>query len=341
MSIHFRFRFAFCLVAASAWNVPALAIDDSAKGAARELSSQGKEDFDAGRFEGAAQKFQRAFDVAKVPTLALWSARSRSKLGQLVAASELYRQALQLTPNEVWVGNTQQEAQAEAQAELDALTPRIPKLRITVVGGQPSEVALSVDGVSVPSALVGADRPSDPGKRRVVGKRGGETADVVVELKERETKEVILKFSGAPIAPSVPSPAPGPAAASPSPILAPSPAAATISDRSTGSTQRTLGWIGLGVGAAGIIEGAVTGIFVVQRYSKLKDGCPGGVCNPTLVDGYRLDMYNALRTASMVGFVVGGVGLAAGATLLLTSPSPQTNVGLFVGPSSAGIHGAF
>ncbi len=343
MAIHQSFRFGFCpLIALLVWNAPALAVDDSAKGAARELSSQGKEDFDAGRFDAATQKFQKAFDVVKVPTLALWSARCESRLGHLVAASELYRQALQLTPNEVWVGSTQQEAQAEAQSELDALVPRIPKLRIVVIGAQPNEVALTVDNVSVPSALVGVDRPTDPGRRRVIGKRGAETAYVVLELKESEVKEVVLKFSGTPPASDTAPPSLlAPAATSQRAMLAPAPTTATVNDGGTGSTQRLLGWIGLGVGAAGVIEGAVTGVFVIQRYSKLKEGCPNGTCDPALVDGYRMDMYNALRAASMVGFVVGGVGLAAGATLLLTSPKPSTKVGLFVGPSSAGIHGAF
>jgi hypothetical protein len=51
-------------------------------------------------------------------------------------------------------------------------------------------------------------------------------------------------------------------------------------------------------------------------------------------------MYNALRTASMVGFIVGGIGIAAGTTLVLTSPS-QNQVGLYVTPNSAGLHGVF
>jgi hypothetical protein len=344
MSNYRCFRFGLCLVAAlTAYDTFAFAVDDSVKGAARDLSNQGKDDFDAGRFDAAAQKFQKAFEAVKVPTLALWSARAEARLGRLVAASEHYRQASQLAPNELWVGDSQQEAQAEAAQELEALLPRIPKLRITIVGGQPNEVTMTVDNVPLPSALAGVDRPTDPGQRRVIGKRGPETADVVVELRERDVKEVVLKFSGAPLVVPVPAATATPAAANQPVALAMAPAAAPPSDGGSqvGSTQRTLGWIGLGVGAAGIIEGAVTGIFVIQRYSKLKDGCPNGVCDPTQIDSYRMDIYNTLRTASMVGFIVGGVGLAAGTTLLLTSPTPSTKVGLFVGPGTASVHGVF
>jgi hypothetical protein len=356
MTILRSFRCGFAvLVALGTWPCVATATDDSVKAAVRELSSQGKDDFDAGRFDGAAQKFQKAFEAAKVPTLALWSARSLARLGRLVAASEYYRQATQLSPNDLWQGNAQQEAQVEAQAELDALLPRIPKLRIQVVGGLPAEVALTVDNVVVPPALVGIDRPSEPGIRRVIGKRGAETADVSVELRERDIKEVILKFSGAPLGPPPPVAPIGPVPSYPpaNPAVAPTnqpygvmappnqppPTADQGSD--PGSTQRTLGWIGLGIGAAGVIEGAVTGIFVVQRYAKLKNDCVNNVCDPTRIDSYRMDMYNTLRAASMVGFIVGGVGIATGTTLLLTSPSKDSKVGLYVAPSHAGFHGVF
>jgi len=99
----------------------ARATDDSVKGAARALSNEAKRDFDAGRFEEAGRKFQRAYEVAKVPTLALWAARALAKHGQLVAASELYRQATRLTANDLWVGNAQQQAQADAAKELAEL----------------------------------------------------------------------------------------------------------------------------------------------------------------------------------------------------------------------------
>lgn len=347
MLIHRQLRFGVGLaVALMCSSTVATATDDSVKAAVRELSIQGKEDFDAGRFDAASQKFQRALDVAKVPTLALWSARCANKLGHLVAAAELYRKALQLAPNDLWVGDAQPLAQGEAQQELDALLPRIPKLRIDVVGSQPSEVAIAVDNVALPSALAGVDRPTDPGQRRVTGKRGAEVADLVVALKEGETKSVILKFSGAPLVPIATAPVatpnqPNPPVSGPVATSIPIVSPPRDSDSSVGATQRTLGWIGLGVGAAGVIEGAVTGIFVIQRYSKIKDNCGNGICDPNMVDGYRLDMYNALRTASTVGFVVGGIGLAAGTTLLLTSPSSKPQVGVLVGPGSAGLHGVF
>ena len=67
---------AFVLATAMAWAGTVRATDDSAKGAARELANAAKGDFDTGKFEEASSKFQRAYEIAKVPTLAVWAARA-------------------------------------------------------------------------------------------------------------------------------------------------------------------------------------------------------------------------------------------------------------------------
>jgi hypothetical protein len=177
------------------------ATDDSAKGAARELANEAKSDFDAGNFEAAGSKFQRAYEIAKVPTLAVWAARSLVKRGHLVAASELYRQAALLAPNDLWIGDSQQQAQADAEKELAELRPRIAKLHIRVEGAAVGDVELTVDDVKIATALLGIDIPTDPGRRRVVGKRGAEVVDQTVELGEGERKEAVLKFNA--VVPSV------------------------------------------------------------------------------------------------------------------------------------------
>ena len=175
-----------------AWPRVALATDDSEKWAARMLANEAKRDFDAGRFEDARHKFQRAYELAKVPTLAVWAARALAKHGQLVAASELYRQATRLTPNDLWVGNVQQQAQGDAEKELAELQPRIPRLRVRVEGAAANDVEVTIDDIKLAGALFGIDLPADPGRRRVVGKRGGETVEQTIELGEGEHKEAVL-----------------------------------------------------------------------------------------------------------------------------------------------------
>jgi len=195
---------AFVLATAVAWTGTVHATDDSAKGAARELANEAKSDFDAGKFEDAGSKFQRAYEIAKVPTLAVWAARALVKRGKMVAASELYRQAALLAPNDLWVGNTQQEAQADAEKELAELQPRIPRLRIRVEGAAGYDVELTVDGARISSALVGIDLPTDPGKRHIVGKRSTDVVEQTVDLAEGERKETLMKFNS--VAPVVAQP---------------------------------------------------------------------------------------------------------------------------------------
>ena len=182
------------LTVVAAWPGMALATSDSEKGAARALADEAKRDFDAGRFEDAGHKFRRAYEVAKVPTLAVWAARALAKCGQLVTASELYRQATHLTPNDLWLGNLQQQAQADAEKELAELQPRIPRLRVRLEGAAANDAEVTIDEVNLASALYGAEIPKDPGRRHIVGKRGGEIVEQTIELGEGEHKEAVLMF---------------------------------------------------------------------------------------------------------------------------------------------------
>jgi len=350
------------------WPGMALATDDSAKGAARELANEAKRDCDAGRFEEAGRKFQRAYEIAKVPTLAVWAARSLAKHGQLVAASELYREAMNLAPNDLWVGNAQQQAQADAGKELGELQPRIPQLRVRVEGAAANDVEVAVDDVKLANALYGIEMPTDPGQWRIVGKRGTTEIEQTVDLNEGERKEVVLRFLAIPVAPVADAAEPslaapttdrqetGPAPASTPPVAGaavvpaarpnelrtaskPAPSESAVA---SGGAQRTWGWVAVGIGAAGLITGAVTGILVLSN-SGLRRDCQNGVCDPAKVDSSKVSTYNLMRNLSTAGLIVGGVGAAVGVTLLLWTPKRESEprMALWLGPGSAGVKGAF
>ena len=178
----------------AAWSGPVRATDDNAKATARTLAKEAKRDFDAGHLEDAELKFQRAYAIAKVPTLALWTARVLVKRGRFVAGAESYREAGQLAPNDLWVGHAQEQAQADARRELEALQPRIPRLRIHVQGAAPDQVAVTIDSVPREGTWADIDLPTDPGRHRIVGKRDMESLDLAVDLLESEGKDIILKF---------------------------------------------------------------------------------------------------------------------------------------------------
>jgi len=229
-----------------AWARSASATDDAAKAAARELSSDAKADYDAGRFDDAGRKFRQAYDLAKVPTLAVWTARSLVSRGQLVAASEMYRQAAQLPPNDLWLGNTQQEAQGDAARELNALLPRIPKVRVHIEGARAAEVEVTINGVKLVEAMVDVDRLTDPGHLTVVGKRGAQVIEKSIDLGEGQRLNALLDFKSLMAQGQQPPTQQGPIQSTPS--------AATDAQNTGASSQRLWGWVSTGVGAAGLLR---------------------------------------------------------------------------------------
>jgi hypothetical protein len=338
------FSIMLVLTVVVAWSGAARATDDSAKGAARELANEAKRDFDAGRFEEAGRKFQRAFEVAKVPTLAVWAARALTKRGHLVVASELYRQALHLTPNDLWVGKAQQQAQTDAAKELEELQPRIPRLRIRVEGAAANDVEVTIDDAKIASALLGIAMPTDPGRRHVVGRRDAEIVDQTIVINESESKEALLIFTARqPVQAQASVRGPGSApAAEPGSVTASTPATQTESGVSDGGAQRTWGWVVTGVGVAGLVTGAVAGILVLSK-SGLRKDCPDGTCNPDSAKSGDINSYNLMRTLSTTGFIVGAVGTAVGVTLLLWTPKQESgpHATLWLGPGSAAVKGTF
>jgi hypothetical protein len=82
-------------------------------------------------------------------------------------------------------------------------------------------------------------------------------------------------------------------------------------------------------------------VFGLQAMSKRRDA--SSVCPDQCADQGGADLWKSAKTAgniSTVGFIVGGVGLAAGATLWFTAkPSRSARVG--IGPGSIALSGSW
>lgn len=277
--------------------------DDANRAAARELGTEGIEAYDRGDDATAIEKLDRAFQVVKVPTLGLWLARALARSGKLVEAAERYREVTRLDATTGSVA-TQKEAQAAAERELARLVPRIPSLDISLVGASPSEVEVAIDDVIVPATFVGEPRPVNPGTRTVTAKHGTQRVTERVSVAEGQRRAVVLRLPSNAEAVEAASPAGGSAANTPDP---------TTDHARTG--RPTVAWMALGVGAAGLVAGGVTGGLAIATRASVADHCDGNDCRePAFAE---VDRYNALRSAATVGFVVGGLGLAAGGGLLL------------------------
>jgi hypothetical protein len=315
---------------------PALAVgqgvDDASRRAARNLGGTGVEAYNAGDYAKASEKLDKAYQVLKVPSLGLWSARALLKLNRPVEAAERYQEVgrLEVASGDVEV---QRQAKVEAAAELERLAPQIPNIVVRIGGNvEPSDVAVTIDGVPLASALLGEERPVNPGEHRVEARRGGEKASAVVVVGMGETKPVTLTFTT------------GSAASKRAPNTAGSPAPqadAPSASAGSGSAQRTIGFVALGVGGAGLVLGGVAaGIAAGKRISLEESGnCMGTQCLRS--EQSLVDSYSTWRTISSVGLIGGAALAATGLVLVLATPSSQREVAVRVRPSSLEVSTTF
>lgn len=105
-----------------------------------------------------------------------------------------------------------------------------------------------------------------------------------------------------------------------------------------GQTRRRLGFVGVGIGAAGIVAGSITGGMAISKNSANDGRCDGNNVCDTAGTTLRRDAQQ-YAAASTGLFIAGGVLFAAGIVLVATAPSEKTTASLWIGPSSVGLRG--
>jgi len=307
--------------------------DAATRAAARKLAEDGVAALQNGDAATAVQKLEKAHNMLKAPSVALWSARALAKRGLLIEAAERLREASRLPVS----GDTgvQEQAKRDAEKELGELSPRIPSLVIAINGAGDAPVTVTLDGIPIPTALLGEDRPVNPGAHHLVAKRNADERSLDVTVAEGERKPLSLDF-GSAAAPTSPASAP---------VTTPGPA----SESSSSGGGKTLALVALGAGAAGLIVGGVTGGLALSKKSALDDNredCRDGQCTYA-VEG-DVKSLRSFRTVSTIGFIAGGVLAATGVVLLVTSKSsPQQgaarspHVALAVGIGNVQLAGRF
>jgi hypothetical protein len=326
---------------------PPAKLTDEERAAARAAASAGVELLQQGRYAEALDRFQRAESLVHAPTHLLYIARTQVKLGQLVAASETYlkvtREVLPSDAPRAFV-----DAQAAAAQEEKELEARIPTLLIRAAGKDASDVTVTMDGMALPTAMIGMSAPVDPGTHalRAMAK-DGTTAELQVKLAPGSHETAVLQFRGALATPPLsPAPAPGSAEAT-----SPAPGGETVPPASGLGVGKMLGWIGVGVGVVGIAVGTT---FVAINRSKRTDAnnlylCNNnGKCDPgekAQIQSLDQQADNA-ATDAWIGYVIGGAALATGLVLLFTSGEAKktdASSGLhpWIGLGAGGVAGAF
>jgi hypothetical protein len=306
-------------------SMPVAAQDESQVRAAAELSVEGRQAFERHAFAKAVAKFDQAYKLLPAPTVGLWSARARAKLGKLLLAEVRYREVLR-SP---LVGDpeVQREAQAQAKEELSALRSRIPVLIIT--NDRPSlPIVVHLDGVLV--SKLDSEQQLDPGTHQVVAERNSErrTFDMTLVEGERQTLHVAIE----PVAkPPAAVQIPPQQSVSQGDVLDEMAQAPPETHDSNHSMREFMSIAAISLGGVSL---AVSGVAALVASGK----CPGGRCRAA----DELDRYTGLRTGSEVCFYTGLGLVALGVTTLLLEPSrDDESVALRVGMGGIAMSGAF
>ena len=285
-----------------------------------------------GDLAGALEKFKAAHVLAHTPVTGIELAKAHADLGQPVEARDV---CFEIGRMPVAAGETgrSREARAEANTLAEAMKGKVATLLVVLKTPPNRAAVVKVDGVEVPEAALAAGRKVNPGKHVVTARIDeGPEASVSATLGEGEKKSVEL-------APEAPAKVVSGGTGAPPPLPPP----AEVERK----TLSPLVPIGFGVGAAGLVVGAVAGLVALNKKSALDAGCktPSGtqfVCENNASD---LSTARGAATVSTVGFVVAGVGAAVGVVGLLTPGTvrvgKQGRISPYFDGTGAGLHGAF
>lgn len=186
-------------------------------------------------------------------------------------------------------------------AELEKLLPK-------VVIDNPQKVPLTdvlVEDRKVWEAERGAVFAAEAGQRRFIFKaRGKKKGALLINITKGDKLQHVsvpdMEDGSDEPPPKVETPSDGPKLEAPA-----------HAEPRDGSTQRTIGWIALGVGGVGAVLGSIEGI------SAISSPCAGGkTCSAD-----DKSSGNTSATIADVAFIVGAVGVVGGIALILTAPS--------------------
>jgi len=284
------------LLVALSWATPARAqTGDNQQ--AESLFREGREAVDRGDYTTGCAKFAESLRLTQRPGPLLNLANCEEHQGRFVSALAHWTDGIALLP-------ANDERVVAARQRVEALSRRIPRITIVLASSAPDGATVTLDGAPVSRAALGVPQPMDLGEHVVVAAAPGHTdARSTLILGEGERREIT-------VTPGMPAVAPPPVL-TPPPIVAPPPPPSS-------DGARTAGFVIGGVGLVGVVVGAITGGMTIGKKSTVDKECDANRCTG-LTARDAATAGKTLSTVSTVAFIAGGVGLAAGVVLVLTS----------------------
>jgi hypothetical protein len=291
---------------------------------AAALFTKGRALLAAGSLDEACAALAQSQALINAGATLLNLADCHSRQGKTASAWQEFGQAIVLAQEAQFSRAIEvaKQRHAELEAKLSFLTIVVPP-ETRKLGG----FALTLNGYPVPQDAWDQRVPVDPGPFAIAAKADGyqpfsTTLRVDPDGDKREVTVTLVRV-----------PPPPPVAAPPSPVAPPPPPPPRAS--ASGSSRKTLGFVSLGVGGAGLLVGAVTGGLALSLHGTLAAGCPGARCPSSLVP--TLDSYNRDGLVSTIGFVAGAAFAGLGIVLVATAPKGGgPRVGVVVSATSGG-----
>lgn len=290
---------------------------------AKDLFERGRTLRAAGNFAEAAQLFEKA--VAIYPA-GLGSLRNAAEceeaLNHFATSHRMWldlKRAVMMTTDDKYKG-----WQADAEAAAARLAPKLAHVtvHVDVTDGavrnpatEASKVEVRINGELMGAALINTQLDRDPGKYVVtVTGKGQEPKSQTVELATGDAKDLHFVVDTPPPEVKIVAPAPG------------TPATPATPPSSGPATRRTLGWIGVGVGAAALIGAGVSLGVRQSAFSDLKTGCPKYETE-SCPAGLQSTVSRGTTASTLVNVlgIAGGVLAVGGILLVVLSPTPHSS----------------
>jgi hypothetical protein len=313
---------------------------------ARKIGFEGMKLAEKGDCAAAIDKLARAEKLFHAPTTLGRLGECQVQVGKVVEGTEnlgrVAREELASNAPAAFVA-----ARVRAKKQLALATPKLARAKIVVRAASDATVTVAVDSLPVNAANLGEERVLDPGPHLVEASAPGyRKVSTTINLREGATEDVTLTLiidpeaARAARAAAAAGPAPGPAPESSASATAGAPDA---KPRAADSPNRTLAYVVLGLGVAGVGVGSVLGLTALSKKSDLSKACPNSTCHTSQQGD--LDSARTSGTISTIAFAAGGAALIVGGVLFFTAPSPAPPAAFvarpYIGISSAGVSGSF
>jgi hypothetical protein len=314
---------------------------------AKDLFSRGRDLRTHGDCAGAVPLFRKAADLYPAGLGSIRNlAECQEQLGHYASARRAWldlKRALLTTDDKKYEGWSQ-----DADAAAARLAPKLATLTVDLSYATPDGqaalskgVTVTLDGETLPPALVGTPLERDPGHHvvRAAGDRVQDPQQRAVDLVAGDNKHVALRVVVKPPPSTLADTTPPGAAAPPD-----HPPVADEDEERARSAKRLAAWIAIGLGGASLIGAGVSLAVRQSALSDLQSICGANVNQcPNGSQSVPSDESRGQTASTMVTVlsIVGAVGLTSGIVLLATSYGHSQQSRIIITPTLGGAAAAW